>query len=135
MKNMKEKPKKMTAKENEYYFQGHVPREVQEKLEACRDRGMTVGTMARKLAYLWLALPPEKQNQLYFSLIDVDFDPKDKGISDLLTAVDEVLVGKILALLPQSAKIAESLASVQLTKQARQHKQSRRQPKEMSGTG
>jgi len=135
MNIMKEKSKKMIAKKNEYCFQGHVPRDVQEGLEACRDRGMAVGTIARKLAYLWLKLPPEKQGQLYLSLIDADFDPKDKGIADLLAAVDEVLARNILALLPRSALVAEALAAAQLPTQAQQHKQSRRQTKGKSGTG
>ena len=135
MKIMKEKSKKMIAKKNEYYFGGPVPREIQERLEACRDRGMTVQTIARKLAYLWLALIPEKQNQLYFSLIDEDFDGKDKGISDLLVAVDEVLVGNLLAKLPKSARLAEAFAAALQPMQDQQHKPSRQQPKASSKTG
>jgi hypothetical protein len=117
----------MTAKKNEYYFGGAVPRDIQEKLEKCRDRGLTVQTIARKLAYLWLALPEEKQNQLYLSMID-DSDPKDRKIADLLTAVDEVLVGNILARLPNSAKIAEAFASAEQPNKAQRHKKSRRPP-------
>ena len=134
MKIMKEKSKKMIAKKNEYYFGGPVPREIQERLEACRDRGMTVQTIARKLAYLWLRLTPEKQAQLYLSLIDVDFDAKDGCISDLLDAVDEVLVGNLLAKLPKSARIDEVFAAVLSTKPAQLHKQFHRQPKGKSAT-
>lgn len=135
MNFMVKREKKLSGKKNEYYFGGPVPREIQERLESCRDRGMTVQTIARKLAYLWLALDPEKQNQLYFSLIDEDFDAKDKGISDLLVAVDSVLVGNILERLPKSAKIAEFLAAEKLPTQARQRKPYRRPPKEQLKTG
>ena len=129
MEIMKEKSKKMMVKKNDYCFQGHVPREIQEKIESCRDRGMTVGTIARKLAYLWCSLSIEKQNQIYFSLIDVDFDPMDTGIADLFLAVDEVLVGNILAHLPKSARLAEAFAAVQQPMQDQQHKPSRQQTK------
>jgi len=132
---MSKKGKNMSPKKNEYCFQGHVPREIQYKIESCRDRGMTVGTIARKLAYLWCSLSIEKQNQLYFSLIDVDFDTKDKGISDLLVAVDEVLVGKILAMLPNSAKFVEAFASAQQPMRVQRQKPSRRQPEESTKTG
>ena len=125
----------MSTKRNEYYFGGPVPREIQERLESCRDRGMTVQTIARKLAYLWLKLTPEKQNQLYLSLIDESFDVKDKGVSDLLVAVDEVFVGNLLSKLPKSAHIVEALAAAQLPRQAQLHKPSRRQPSEASKTG
>ena len=107
---MAEKEKRLAEKKNEYYFGGPVPREVQDRLEACRDRGMANQTIARKLAYLWLALPAQKQNQLYFSSIDADFDPQDRGIADLLALVDDVMVGNLLAHLPQSARLAALLA-------------------------
>ena len=132
---MPKREKKLISKKNEYYFGGPVPREIQEKLESCRDRGMTVQTIARKLAYLWLKLAPEKQNQLYFSLIDVDFDAKDAGVSDLLDAVDEVLVGNLLSKLPKSARIDEAFAAVLSTKPAQRHKQSHQQPEVKSKTG
>lgn len=125
----------MAAKKNEYYFGGQVPRDIQERLEKCRDRGMTVQTIARKLAYLWLSLSPEKQNQLYFSMIDENFDEKDKGISDLLAAVDEVLVGNLLAKLPKSARIDEAFAAVLSTKPAQLRKQSHQQPRDKSKIG
>ena len=113
MNSMAEREKKMSEPKNDYYFGGPVPREIQERLEACRDRGMTNQNIARKLAYLWLALPPEKQNQLYFSNIDGEFDPKDQCIADLFAVVDDVIVGNVLAHLPQSAKLAALLAELQ----------------------
>jgi len=113
MNFMAEKEKKPGQPKNEYYFGGPVPRDVQERLEPCRDRGMLNQTIARKLAYLWLALPEEKQNQLYFSSIDADFDLQDQATADLLALVDEVIVGNLLAHLPESAKLAEFYAAAQ----------------------
>jgi len=113
MPPMKKSEKNSGRLKNTYYFGGPVPREVQEGLESCRDRGMTVQTIARKLAYLWLALGPEKQNQLYFSMIDVDYDEKDKSYVDLFSAIDSVIIGQILSSLPRSAELFRLAAEIQ----------------------
>ena len=123
------KRKKIVNKEDDlFYFGGHVPREVQDRLEPCKERGMTNQTIARKLAYLWLALPDEVQNQLYLSSIDADYSTEDKMISDLFKAVDRVLLGNILALIPDAASVAEAVASARQPKQAQRQKKSRRKP-------
>ena len=112
----------MTASKNEYYFGGPVPRDVQDFMNGCRDRGMQNQTIARKLAYLWMNLPPEKQNQLYFSLIDGDFDPTDEALLDLMSGIDDVLFEVLLGLLPKSAKLSGVAAELQ----ARRPKQRRK---------
>ena len=101
---MSKREKKLGRSESPYYFGGPVPRDIQWRLQPCLERGMTVQNIARKLAYLWLALPVEKQNQLYFSLIDADFDPQDKAVADLFRLVDEIMASRILTLLPESKK-------------------------------
>lgn len=126
---MAEKEKKVTGSEDAYYFGGPVPRELQEKLYACRDRGMTVQAIARKLAYLFVSLPEDKQNQLYFSAIDRDFDPQDKAISDLFDLIDGFMRDRLLGGLPlSSALYAEAIADAQRHRSGREDKQSRRRP-------
>ena len=122
------KRKKIVNKDEElFYFGGHVPREIQDRLEPCIERGMTKQTIARKLAYLWLSLPEEMQNQLYISTIDSSYSTEDKMISDVFKAIDRVLVGNILALHPQAAELAKALAAALQPKQAQQRKQYRLQ--------
>jgi len=123
------------AKKDDYYFGGAVPREIQEKLEVCRDRGMQNKTIARKMAHLFLSLPEEMQNKIYLSTIDENFDPKDKAIADLLSAIDDVVVGYILARLPNSVKLVESFAAAQQHKQAQEHKRSPHKTKDGTVSG
>jgi len=125
----------MSQPDDTYYFGGPVPRDIQEKLEACRDRGMRNQTIARKLAYLWLALPEERQNELYFGLIDSDFDPEDKRIADLFRAVDDIVVGQILACLPESARLIEAFASAEERRPDRHRSASHRQLKKRPPAG
>ncbi|MGB2861854.1 MAG: hypothetical protein WBC05_00885 [Sedimentisphaerales bacterium] len=99
------KREKNEHKKNEYYFGGPVPRDIQKQMDACRDRGMTKQTISKKLAYLWLSLPEEKQNQLYLCFPD-EVEPNDKVVIDLMRAVDVVIEQRILALMPKSVKVS-----------------------------
>lgn len=105
-----EKSKKMNQPKKPYYFGGPVPRDIQEKLEPCRDRGMTVQNIARKLAYFWISLPVEKQNQFYFSTLNTEFDAEDKSVADLILMLDEFIISNLLERLPKSAKLIEQYA-------------------------
>ena len=119
---MSKAQKKIKPSKNDYYFGGPVPREVQDYMNSCRDRGMTNQNIARKLAYLWMNLSPEKQNQLYFSMIDADFDPGEKSLLDFLKMVDDVLFEVLLGFLPKSEKLSAFAAELQGRRPAQQRK-------------
>lgn len=116
-----------TVMKDEHLLQGLVPEDVWDAVEESQQRGMAKGRIVKALGHLWKLMTPETQQRLYMSMID-RADPKDKLVVELMQAVDEAIVGSLLAQLPGSARLVAQYAESSASEKGKRRKPSRRKP-------